>query len=324
MPGPGGLRSNAASPGLHTAIFPPNADAIVELLEPYLRDGLDRGVSSFVSLTGPHLSALRDALGGDGRDIDWSDAAAAPDSPGRRLRALHELVERARHGAGVPHRLVGEMTFAPSSDDALTAEWLRIDAVAEVLVDNAPVDLVCVYDPAALPPTILSHAERLHRHLGLSPSTSSKAFLPPDAFIAALSPPSLPVPDSAARLEGAPLEPPAARRFLRDLLSRRNLDPRRIDELVLVATELVTNARKAGAASVTLSCWAAPRGLVLQVDDDGCGMDAPGVGFLPPLPDAVGGRGLWIARQLTDVVEIAPRAQGTSVRAHASREPAGD
>lgn len=323
MPAPGAPRGKAAPPGFHTAVFPPSTDSLVELLEPYLREGLERGAASCVTLGGPRLAAVREALGPDGGDIGWFDTAAGPDSPGRRLRALHEFVERARHARGVPHCLVGEMRFASGSGDALTAEWLRVDAIADDLVGDTPVELVCVYDGSTLSPAIVAHAERLHRRLGLSPPTSSMAFVPPAAFMAELSPASLPLPGGVDCLVGTPLTPPAARRFLRDLFGRRSLDARRVDELVLVATELVTNANKAGATWVALSCWATPRGLVLQVDDDGCGMSTPHAGFLPPPPDAIGGRGLWIARQLADVVEIAPRPRGTSVRVHAGREPAG-
>lgn len=322
MPEPEAAGSGAAPLGLHTAVFPPTTDSLVEVLEPYLREGLEHGIASFVNLAAPRLAAVRDALGPDGAAIGWSDTAALRDSPGQRLRALHAVLERARH-AGVPHRLVGELGFAPDASEALTAEWLRIDAVADDLLTGAPVDLVCVYDAATLPPAVVAHAERLHPHLGLGPHAPSAAFVPPAAFVAGLAPASLAVPEGAHRLEGTPLDPPAARSFLRDLLGRGGIGPRRVDELVLVATELVTNARKAGATWVALSCWASTDGVVLQVDDDGCGMDMPHAGFLPPPADAVGGRGLWIARQLTDVVEIAPRPRGTSVRVHARPGLAG-
>ena len=88
------------------------------------------------------------------------------------------------------------------------------------------------------------------------------------------------------------------------------------EDLAVVVSELVTNAWKADATSVSLACWQVPYGVVVQVDDDGVGLDAPLAGYRRPSPRQEGGRGLWITRQLTDAVEIASSPAGTSVRVH--------
>jgi anti-sigma regulatory factor (Ser/Thr protein kinase) len=49
-----------------------------------------------------------------------------------------------------------------------------------------------------------------------------------------------------------------------------------------------------------------------QVSDDGDGLDDPLISYRPPLPDAIGGRGLWIAHQLCDAFAIG-RSDGTTV-----------
>ena len=147
-----GAGVGTAPPGLHTAVFPPTTDTLVGLLEPYLREGLERGVSAFVNLAGPRLAAVREALGRDGAAIGWSDTAAWHPSPGRRPRAVHEFIERSRRAPAAPARLVGELGITADCSDELAAEWLRIDAVAGDLLARAPVELVCVYDAGTLPP----------------------------------------------------------------------------------------------------------------------------------------------------------------------------
>jgi anti-sigma regulatory factor (Ser/Thr protein kinase) len=53
---------------------------------------------------------------------------------------------------------------------------------------------------------------------------------------------------------------------------------------------------------------------VCEVSDDGAGLDDPLAGFVPPRPGHSSGAGLWVARQLTQQLELVPSARGTTVR----------
>ncbi len=61
--------------------------------------------------------------------------------------------------------------------------------------------------------------------------------------------------------------------------------------------------------------WTNGTTVVCEVRDDGWVTDAM-VGRLPPAPDQVGGRGLWIVNQLCDLVQLRSSATGTVVRLH--------
>lgn len=50
------------------------------------------------------------------------------------------------------------------------------------------------------------------------------------------------------------------------------------------------------------------------VSDDGCEIDDPLAGFLPPRPGHADGAGLWVARQLTRQLELVLSPQGATVR----------
>jgi anti-sigma regulatory factor (Ser/Thr protein kinase) len=82
-----------------------------------------------------------------------------------------------------------------------------------------------------------------------------------------------------------------------------------------VVTELVTNAWQVGAPSIEVWCWRDGGELGIQVDDDGPGLRDPLAGYRRPKKAVTGGRGLWIARQMADILEIASSERGTSVRA---------
>ncbi len=101
-----------------------------------------------------------------------------------------------------------------------------------------------------------------------------------------------------------------ARNLLEDWLIRVPLDRSDTDDLVLVASELCTNAVRhaRGDASVSLRAYADGTDIVLGVEDDGGETVTPPVAE-PPDADAEAGRGLFLAQTLTD--ELWTRSDGT-------------
>lgn len=302
---------------MHTVVVSRSTGELLETLLPYLREGVEAREAVHVNLMSDRLDALRAALGPTAAAaVTWTDSAAWHPSPTRRLRALEEALEAGRRSGGARAHFVGECAVLEDGPPELLAEWLRVDAVVSEVLAGSGVDVICVYHAPSLPTPMIGEALRSHPHVGLHPPVRRPEAAAPRAFLTQLQPTSLTVPEGAARLEGL-LDPQEARSFLREELAGHATAKAHLDELLLVATELVTNALQAEAAWTSLACWWSPHGVVLQVDDDGSGEIDPFAGYLRPPLDALGGRGLWIARQLADVVEIAPRPRGTSVRAHA-------
>lgn len=314
------LRARSA---IHTAVASRSTDELLGLLVPYIRAGEVAGAPVHVSLKAELLEPLQAAVGPAGEAVHWTDSSTWHPSPSRRLRALEAIVKASRRADGVPARFVGECALCAGDPPELVAEWLRVDAVMNEVLAGTGIDVVCVYHGPSLPASVIGEALRSHPHVGLHPPVPRPGAPTARTFLARHQPTALPVPEDAGRIAGL-LDPGDVRAFLREELDRRATAPALVDELLLVATELVTNSRQAGASWIALACWWSAHGVVVQVDDDGSGTIDPGAGYLRPPLAAFGGRGLWIARQLTDVVEIAPRSDGTSVRAHAlGRRPAG-
>ncbi|HMM49604.1 MAG TPA: ATP-binding protein [Miltoncostaeaceae bacterium] len=95
----------------------------------------------------------------------------------------------------------------------------------------------------------------------------------------------------------------------------------RAGDLTLALDELIANAQEHGRAPVAVHAWVDGR-LVIEVRDVGCGFDRERVwNSHPPAPDGLRGRGLWIARQLTDHIETTIDPSGTIVRIEASPDP---
>ncbi|MEV4821184.1 ATP-binding protein [Micromonospora sp. NPDC049274] len=93
------------------------------------------------------------------------------------------------------------------------------------------------------------------------------------------------------------------------------LDGQRLDDFVLAVNELITNAVRHGGGRGWLRLWREPGALFCEVADHGQGITPQRLGDRTrPAPDTAGGWGLWLARELTDDMEIATSAAGTTVR----------
>ena len=88
-----------------------------------------------------------------------------------------------------------------------------------------------------------------------------------------------------------------------------------MDDLALALHEICTNSIRFGGGRGTLSLWAQNRTLVLDIADRGRIDDLLVGRSLPPV-DGLGGRGVWMANQLCDLVQIRSGGDGTQVRLH--------
>lgn len=90
--------------------------------------------------------------------------------------------------------------------------------------------------------------------------------------------------------------------------------PVQADHLVLVASELVTNAIAYAGGGGRIKLWLNGTALYCQVTDEGPGIDTPAkLGIRRPPPEALSGRGLWVARSLAESIDIETGPSGTAV-----------
>ncbi|MGC5309463.1 ATP-binding protein [Micromonospora zamorensis] len=93
------------------------------------------------------------------------------------------------------------------------------------------------------------------------------------------------------------------------------LTGQRLDDFVLAINELITNAVRHGGGRGWLRLWHESSLLVCEVADHGHGISPQRLGDRSrPAPDTAGGWGLWLARELTDAMEVVSSSSGTTVR----------
>jgi anti-sigma regulatory factor (Ser/Thr protein kinase) len=100
------------------------------------------------------------------------------------------------------------------------------------------------------------------------------------------------------------------------------LSGQRLDDFVLAVNELITNAVRHGGGRGWLRLWQRAGELVCEVADHGRGISAQRLHDRSrPAPDTAGGWGLWLARELSDAMEVATGEAGTTVRITAAVTP---
>lgn len=304
---------------LHAALPHRSTEELVDSLLALAHEALRMNDPLFVSLPEPSTLALKAALGRDADRVRWSDSTRWHPHPVRRLRAILELVEGAeRHGVGRV-RLVGEAPLA-ATVPAMVTEWERTDALLNDALGGHPVTVVCSYDESSLPADVVGRAACSHPFVGLEPSRPSSLYLEPEEYLALVRAPASPVPSGSQVLSGT-VGPGEARAFVRDTLGTSGALPSVpesvVEDMASAVTEAVVNAWQVGASEVTVACWRTAGEIGAQVDDDGPGLTDPMAGYRRPSPVTERGRGLWLARQLVDVLDIADAGPGASVRVRA-------
>jgi anti-sigma regulatory factor (Ser/Thr protein kinase) len=301
----------------HPALLHSDVDEFLSYLVPFIRAGVETREPTFVAVGADYLSALRDVVGAEAQGVTWADTLEWHPNSSTRLRAFHEYVtERLADGA-TRIRLVGEPVWHERRPD-LIREWTRYESVLNTVLAPFPVSLVCTYDTSRLDPTIVANARRTHPVVSEGSERPSPDFREPAELLRTWNPEPPAPPAWAASLE-RPTNLSTARRFLREEAVRAGVASERAIDLTMAANEILTNALRYGRGVVALWGWPEDGRFLCQIQDDGPGIADPLAGYLPPADAMEAGRGLWLARQLVDLLQIVPNSTGTTVRLHVDR-----
>jgi anti-sigma regulatory factor (Ser/Thr protein kinase) len=304
----------------HPAMLYGSREEFVEGMVPYLVGGIENGETTFVAANGDYLPALRAALGRGADSVQWVATRDWHPHPSTRLRALYELVLDEVAAGASWIRLAGEPVW-PAGEAELVREWQRYESVLNAVLAPFPVSLLCLYDAATLEQPVLESARCTHPVIRRDGRESESAgYVEPEELLRrwSLQPAAPPSWASLVRITSLE-ELPRARGFLGERARLADVPPDRALDLSVAATEVLTNALCHGGGEVRLLAWADSERFVCQVEDRGSGIADPLAGYRLPLTEA-NGRGLWLARQLVDLLQIASGLEGTTVRLHLARE----
>lgn len=276
----------------HDAFVYTSDEEFVRLAAPFLRDGLTVGETVVAALPPDRIAELRAAL--DTEDVRYVDITTTGRNPARLIPFWRGILDRS---PGRPVRALAEQAY-PGRTDAEYEEALFHEALTDIaFAAETGFRLRCPYDAAA----------------GFDPTAnhSDPAALAEKTFRTALSG----VPDRAERWAFELADLGQVRQWVNAQASSHGVSRDRLDDLALALHEICTNSIRFGGGGGTLSVWIADGALICDVADQGRIDDLLVGRVLPPL-DGLGGRGVWLANQLCDLVQLRSGDDFTQVRLH--------
>lgn len=302
----------------HQALIYEGEDEYLAGTVPFLEAALEAEERALVAVGPAQTEWLEGAFGAeDKREISFLNMEEVGRNPASIIPLWREFVDE---NGGRRVRGIGEPVWAARSRAALE-ECQRHECLLNVAFEPGTAwSLLCPYDAGALSDDALERVAVSHRRIHREGMSEESALFDPepDCFAGELSPPSVSPETFAFGVEGLA----AVRDRVAMAAEQVGMDPREVADLVTAASELAANSVMHGGGTGTLRLWCEDGRLLTEVHDRGL-IEEPLVGRLRPDISQEGGRGLWLANQLCDLVQIRSGAAGTTVRLHAfASEPA--
>ncbi|HXN04948.1 MAG TPA: sensor histidine kinase [Candidatus Acidoferrum sp.] len=303
----------------HEALLYAGIDQFVARTTPFITGALEADEPILVVVSRQKIAALRTAVGKDADRVQFRDMSEVGANPARIIPAWHTFVE-AHAGEGRRLRGIGEPIY-PERTASELVESQRHEALLNAAFDGEPdFWLLCPYNTQALDPSVVETAHRTHPVIADGHGTSWSDLYP--GVAASVAPYDKPLPEPSALRATLAFDAKrlsAVRRLVSREAASAGFMTRSIADLVLAANEVATNSVQHGGAAGTLRIWRDGGVLVCEVRDRGHFED-PLADRRRPAPGQDGGRGLWLANQLCDLVQIRSCSSGTTVRLHMHRD----
>lgn len=313
-----GLETTEPDPFRHLAVIHHGVDELLDTLAPLLRTAVTRSDPVWAAVDNPTREAIERRLGTAATGLVFSDPGQPPSYSGqttaaRRADRLREAIDDDR----VALILSDATMVGGSGPDSFAPDvWSVVEASCNLALSGLPVTLVCLCDAARTGEDTERVLHWNHPELIVGATASpNPRYRSPTEVLASTPPPPAPAlgpPDHELTFAGS-----AALRGIRASAKRHGfeagLDTERIDGLVLAIGELVSNSIEHGAGHGTLAWWVEPGRLVAGIHDPGH-MSTTTPGLRRPPARSVRGRGVWLARQLSDVVHLWTTVDGTHAR----------
>jgi anti-sigma regulatory factor (Ser/Thr protein kinase) len=296
----------------HEALIYSDADQFLAATVPFLTGALDGGEPVLVAVSERNTELLRGELGADAEGIEFAPMEELGRNPARIIPFWRDFLDRQ---AGRSARGIGEPIW-PGRGAAEIDECQRHESLLDVAFSPAPSwSLLCPYDGTALADEVLTEVSHSHRSTDHDGAHEASSNYPTerDCFAGAL--PRYPANTEGFAYDRTRLS--TVRRRVREAAEEAGMASAGTADLVIAASELAANSVAHGGGAGTLRTWREHGHLLLEFEDRGT-IDEPLAGRLRPTPTQEGGRGLWLANQLCDLVQIRSNRLGTTVRLQAA------
>ena len=298
----------------HDALFYEGVDGFLDAVVPFIKEAVESREPVLVAVTPEKIERIESALHGGAEAVRFANIRDLGHNPARILPAWRDFVAENR-GAGTYFRGVDEPIWPGRSEPELAECHLHERLLNMAFHDGPAWWLVCPYDTSALAPDVIVEARRTHPRVieggEVRPAAGAMAGSLAGRFDA-------PFPSPPARAQAIAFDLFSlvkVRSFVAERAEHAGLDFNRAEELVLAVNEAATNSIRHGGGRGTLWIWTEDGVLLCELRDSGR-IDDPLVGRETPTLEQIRGRGLWLANQLCDLVQVRSDRDGVTVRLH--------
>ncbi|MFE9404995.1 anti-sigma factor RsbA family regulatory protein [Streptomyces sp. NPDC006530] len=279
----------------------------------FIHEALTAGEAIIIAVPSDKASLLHDELR-DEPAVTFVETSTVGANPGRHIAAWTAWM--SQHGEeGRPVRGIGETAWRQARNAAHLSElryneWLLNRAFAS----SRAWSMLCPYDAADEDPAALRSVSRCHPLIHQDGQVvPNDGYLSTDDYAFDALPDAC---DPYQELVYTSGDLSAVRSKVSQCASDAGVHEDQLPKLAVAVTEIATNSIRHGGGQGTLRTWAQDATFLCEFRDSGFISDQM-VGRVRPTSDQIGGRGLWLAHQLCDLVEIrSTREQGTTIRLH--------
>lgn len=294
----------------HEALIYDGPEDYLEGTLPFLRAGLEAGEPAMVAVGRSQREMLEGELGEAAAQVCFADMEKLGRNPAWIIPFWREFVDEA---GGRSVRGIGEPVWAARTPAALE-ECQRHESLLNIaFAPGASWSLLCPYDAESLGEEIIDKVACSHPHIHRDGRREESFAFDPrlDAFAGELPPPA----SAPETLAFGLTELGEVRHRVTAAAEAAGMDALAVADLVTATSELAANSVMHGGGTGMLRLWHEEGRLLAEVEDRGR-IEEPLVGRLRPEISQEGGRGLWLANQLCDLVQIRSGERGTTVRLH--------
>jgi anti-sigma regulatory factor (Ser/Thr protein kinase) len=297
----------------HEALPYEGSDRFVSTAVAAVREGLENDERTLVLATAAKVRELQDALGPDGDEVTF----VASDERARNPAQVATILDTFRGGHGADGRHArGIHDSDPGRRRAVALEAQYADCLLNVAALRSwAISLVCLFDTGLLDDDARRAMRQGH---GVVRGSDTNVDFDPELAGRLYATTLDPAPAEAKRTVVTAGGLPSARTFVRTGGRECGLVEDRVEDLVLAANEIVTNSLRYGGGTARLAMWFEDDAVVCDVRDRGF-LEDPLLGRFAPPAGASSGRGLWLANNLCDLVQLRSSRAGTVVRLHVDR-----
>ncbi|WP_283137367.1 sensor histidine kinase [Rhizohabitans arisaemae] len=279
---------------------------------PFLDEGLEAGLPSLVVTRQDNVDLLHDTLGRDAKKILFFLSDGWYLHPPRTISAYNDFM---REHDSDKVQIIGEPVWY-GRDPREVREWTRYEAMVNRAFTTSGSRVACMYDARIVAPEVLADAMRTHPLLLTrgGETINDRYVVPEDLVLDGDAEPFGAPPETARTMSFSLRELKNLRDFVTYHALRAGLPRNRTSSLVLGVAEIANNAVEHGSGHGAAYLWTDDGEFVCEIVDPAGTAPSRFPGYVPPVPEAPRGYGMWITRQLCDLMEIRVDALGYRVR----------